>query len=60
MKSGNLNRADSRRYASKPLRNKPAVLVNGQTVIDPEYLENGEVVRVNTESGRYVARVKTP
>lgn len=39
-------------------RNKPAVLTNGQTVMVPEYLENGEVVRVNTETGKYMSRVK--
>jgi len=40
-------------------RNKPATLVNGQTVMVPEYLEDGAVVRINTESGKYMARVKT-
>ncbi|MFH1985467.1 MAG: elongation factor P-like protein YeiP [Pseudomonadota bacterium] len=39
-------------------RNKPAVLANGHTVMVPEYLETGEVVRVNTETGKYMSRAK--
>lgn len=40
-------------------RNKPATLENGQTLMVPEYLENGEVIRINTESGKYMSRVKS-
>ena len=40
-------------------RNKPAILENGQTIMVPEYLENGEVIRVNTESGKFMSRVKS-
>ena len=40
-------------------RNKPAVLENGHTVMVPEYMEPGEVVRVNTETGRFMTRVKS-
>jgi elongation factor P len=39
-------------------RNKPAVLSNGITVLVPEYLSAGEVVRVNTESGKFMSRTK--
>ena len=39
-------------------RNKPAVLSNGVTVMVPEYLETGEMVRVNTETVNYMSRVK--
>lgn len=39
-------------------RNKPAVLTNGLSVMVPEYLEPGETVRVNTETGKYMSRVK--
>lgn len=39
-------------------RNKPATLSNGVTVMVPEYLPAGEVIRVNTESGKYMSRVK--
>ncbi|BBO83716.1 elongation factor P-like protein YeiP [Desulfosarcina ovata] len=39
-------------------RNKPATLVNGVTVLVPEYMTAGEVIRVNTETGQYMSRVK--
>jgi elongation factor P len=38
-------------------RNKPAELSNGVSVLVPEYMTAGEVVRVNTESGQYMTRV---
>jgi len=44
--------------ASATNRNKPATLSNGFTVMVPEYLESGEIVRVNTESGKYMSRAK--
>jgi elongation factor P len=39
-------------------RNKPAELSNGVSVMVPEYMTTGEVIRVNTETGQYMARVK--
>lgn len=44
--------------ATATSRNKPAVLSNGITVLVPEYLANGEWVRVNTETGKFMSRVK--
>jgi len=40
-------------------RNKPATLSNGHTVMVPEYLPSGEIVRVNTETGKFMSRVKS-
>ena len=40
-------------------RNKPATLSNGVSVLVPEYMTAGEVVRVNTETGQYMTRVKS-
>ncbi len=45
--------------ASATNRNKPATLSNGVTVLVPEYMTAGEVIRVNTESGQYMTRVKS-
>ncbi|MDL2269113.1 elongation factor P-like protein YeiP [Desulfosarcina sp. OttesenSCG-928-A07] len=39
-------------------RNKPATLSNGITVLVPEYMTAGEIIRVNTETGQYMSRVK--
>ncbi|MGA6926310.1 MAG: elongation factor P-like protein YeiP [Desulfosarcina sp.] len=39
-------------------RNKPARLSNGVNVLVPEYMTTGEVIRVNTETGQYMTRVK--
>jgi elongation factor P len=39
-------------------RNKPAVLSNGVTVLVPEYLAAGDVVRVNIETLRFMSRAK--
>jgi elongation factor P len=39
-------------------RNKPALLSNGVTVMVPEYLADGELVRVNTETGKFMSRAK--
>ncbi|MGB5420768.1 MAG: hypothetical protein WBN03_01320 [Desulfobacterales bacterium] len=39
-------------------RNKPTVLSNGVTVLVPEYLAAGEVVRINIEMVRFMSRVK--
>jgi len=40
-------------------RNKPATLSNGITVMVPEYLDTGTVIRVNTDTGRYMSRAKS-
>lgn len=37
-------------------RNKPAILAGGLEVQVPEYLTQGEVIRVNTESGEFMSR----
>lgn len=39
-------------------RNKPATLSNSIIVMVPEYLETGTMIRVNTESGKYMSRTK--
>jgi elongation factor P len=39
-------------------RNKPATLSNGHVVQVPEYMSPGEWVRVQTETGKFVARAK--
>ena len=39
-------------------RNKPAELSNGMTVMVPDYLSTGEMIRVNTETGKFMSRVK--
>ncbi len=38
-------------------RNKPATLAGGIEVLVPEYLAQGEVVVVNTETGEYMSRL---
>ncbi|MHC4780699.1 MAG: elongation factor P [Planctomycetota bacterium] len=38
-------------------RTKPAALPSGHSVQVPEYLDPGEVIRVDTRSGKYVSRV---
>jgi elongation factor P len=45
--------------ASATNRNKPAKLENGVTVLAPEYLTPGEIVRVNTETGKFMSRAKS-
>lgn len=37
-------------------RNKPATLTNGVVVQVPEYMEPGEMVKVNTETGKFMSR----
>jgi elongation factor P len=39
-------------------RNKPAVLENGVTIKVPEYLSEGDVIRINTENETFMGRVK--
>jgi len=43
--------------ASATARTKPATLSNGVEVQVPEYLTIGEVIKVNTETGKYMSRV---
>ncbi len=42
--------------ASATARTKPAKLVNGIEIQVPEYLTIGEIVKVNTETGRFMSR----
>lgn len=39
-------------------RNKPATLTNGRVVMVPEYLSPGDWVRINTETGKFMSRVR--
>lgn len=45
--------------ASATNRNKPATLSNGVTVLVPEYLAEGEIIRVNTETAKFMSRAKS-
>ena len=42
--------------ASATARTKPATLSNGVEIQVPEYLDIGEMIRVNTETRKYMAR----
>ncbi len=53
-----VNTAPAIKGASVTNRNKPAELANGVTVLVPEYMSAGEIIRVNTETGQYMSRVK--
>ncbi|MBR5759277.1 MAG: translation elongation factor EF-P, partial [Thermoguttaceae bacterium] len=37
-------------------REKPAVIETGLTVMVPEYLEEGEVIKVDTRTGEFLGR----
>ena len=50
--------APAMKGASATNRSKPATLSNGVTVMVPEYIPNGEMIRVNTETGKYMSRAK--
>lgn len=39
-------------------RNKPATLTNGRVVQVPEYMAPGDWVKVNTETGKFMGRVR--
>ncbi|RJQ73886.1 MAG: elongation factor P-like protein YeiP [Desulfobacteraceae bacterium] len=39
-------------------RNKPATLSNGRVVQVPDYMGAGDRVRINTETGKFMARVR--
>jgi elongation factor P len=43
--------------ATAASRNKPATLSNGAVVQVPEYIESGVMIRVNTETGKFMSRV---
>jgi elongation factor P len=42
--------------ASASARTKPATLVTGLEVQVPEYIESGEVIKVNTDTGKFMSR----
>lgn len=42
--------------ASATSRTKPATLSTGLEVQVPEYLENGEIIRINTTNGKFLSR----
>ncbi len=44
--------------ATKTASSKPAVLENGVTIQVPEFVENGQRVRVNPNTGEYLERAK--
>jgi len=44
--------------ASATNRTKPATLTNGVVVQVPEYLAAGEIIRVNTETSKFMSRAK--
>lgn len=43
--------------ATANAQTKPAVLETGITVVVPAFVEDGEVIRVNTDTGEYLSRV---
>lgn len=43
--------------ATANAQTKPAVLETGITVVVPAFVEEGEVIRVNTDTGEYLSRV---
>jgi elongation factor P len=42
--------------ASATARTKPAVLSTGLEVQVPEYIENGEIIKINTGTGKFMSR----
>ena len=42
--------------ASATNRTKPAKLITGLEIQVPEYIESGEIVKVNTETGKFMSR----
>ncbi len=42
--------------ASATNRTKPATLTTGLEVQVPEYIESGEIIKVNTDTGKYMSR----
>ena len=39
-------------------RNKPATVETGLVVMVPEYLEQGEIIKIDARSGEFLGRVK--
>ncbi|MBD3612434.1 MAG: elongation factor P-like protein YeiP [Hydrogenovibrio crunogenus] len=48
--------APGMKSASATSRTKPAILSTGLEIQVPEYIEQGEVVKVNSETGKYMSR----
>ncbi len=44
--------------ASATNRNKPATLPNGRVVLVPEYMAPGDRIRINTDTGKFMGRVR--
>lgn len=51
-----LETAPSLKGGSATARTKPATVYNGIVVQVPDYIENGEVIKINTESGKFMSR----
>ena len=49
--------APAMKAASASARNKPATLATGLVVLVPEYLAQGETIKVNTVTGEFMSRV---
>lgn len=54
-----IDTAPAMKAASSSARTKPAELSTGLTVQIPEYLAVGELIKLNTETGEFISRVKT-
>lgn len=50
--------APAMKAASSSARTKPALLTTGVTVQVPEYLAEGELIKINTETGEFISRAK--
>ena len=56
-KTSELKKADeSFKGAGACIRTKPAIMTTGLVVQVPEYLEQGEIIKINTEDGRFMSR----
>jgi elongation factor P len=42
--------------ATAAARTKPATLITGLEVQVPEYIENGEIIKINTSTGKFMSR----
>ena len=50
--------APAMKAASSSARTKPATLSTGLIIQVPEYLADGELVKINTENGEFISRTK--
>ncbi|MCK5336283.1 MAG: elongation factor P-like protein YeiP [Gammaproteobacteria bacterium] len=50
--------APAMKAASSSARTKPATLSTGVVVQVPEYLAEGELIKINTENGEFISRAK--